>query len=276
MTGTPVRSRVGYPVEGDFHSPFGTPIVVDRDTGDAYILASNNQIMRINRETIIHTESTDPPDNSMGENGDYALDIHQMIWRKESGSWVAKQQLTGQTGPQGPQGPQGNPGTNGTNGANGTNGTNGPANTLTIGTVTTGSAGASITGTSPNQTLNLVLPTGSRTFTQIPSKTLNSYFQVSTTRDAFVSYSVRVDTNATVLLGELANVNLTIADNNSGLNAAIISGGPCGVGSGLVVSLSNTSVVAGCVPAGKWARINATDIIGAAVFTFSVGQEVLL
>lgn len=50
------------------------------------------------------------------------------------------------TGRQGIQGPQGEPG---------------PANTLTIGTVDAGAtAGASITGDSPNQTLNLTLPIG--------------------------------------------------------------------------------------------------------------------
>lgn len=36
----------------------------------------------------------------------------------------------------------------------------GPANTLAIGTVTTGTANATITGTAPNQTLNLTLPPG--------------------------------------------------------------------------------------------------------------------
>lgn len=37
-----------------------------------------------------------------------------------------------------------------------------PPNTLSIGTVTSGTAGASITGTAPNQTLNLVLQTGAK------------------------------------------------------------------------------------------------------------------
>lgn len=64
-------------------------------------------------------------------------------------------QVLNLTLPQGPQGIQG---------VQGPTGSTGPANTLTIGTVTTGSAGsnaaASITGTSPNQTLNLTIPTG--------------------------------------------------------------------------------------------------------------------
>lgn len=55
-------------------------------------------------------------------------------------------------GPAGPAGPTG---------ATGATGATGPANTLTVGTVTGGvTADATITGTAPNQTLNLVLPKG--------------------------------------------------------------------------------------------------------------------
>lgn len=60
-------------------------------------------------------------------------------------------------GPEGPQGPVGNTGATGSTGATGATG---PANTLTIGTVTEGTAGATITGAAPNQTLNLVIPKG--------------------------------------------------------------------------------------------------------------------
>lgn len=90
------------------------------------------------------------------------------------------------TAPQGPQGDPGTPGTNGTTphidettgnwfvgetdtgvhaqgqqGVQGNPGSAGPANTLSIGTVEGGdTASATITGTSPSQTLNLVLPKG--------------------------------------------------------------------------------------------------------------------
>lgn len=51
-------------------------------------------------------------------------------------------------------------------GAPGSEGPAGPANTISIGTVTTGaagsSAGATMTGTSPNQTLNLTIPQGAQ------------------------------------------------------------------------------------------------------------------
>lgn len=54
--------------------------------------------------------------------------------------------------------PKGDPGPQGETGSVGPNG---PANTLTIGSVTKGEeASANITGTSPNQELNLVLPKG--------------------------------------------------------------------------------------------------------------------
>ncbi len=53
--------------------------------------------------------------------------------------------LSGAQGPQGPTGPTG---------------LTGPANSLVIGTVTSGTAAATITGTAPSQTLNLTLPPG--------------------------------------------------------------------------------------------------------------------
>lgn len=60
--------------------------------------------------------------------------------------------------------PQGDKGDKGDTGAKGSTGATGPANTLTVGTVTTGEPGSSakvtVTGTSPAQVLNLVIPRG--------------------------------------------------------------------------------------------------------------------
>lgn len=71
---------------------------------------------------------------------------------------------TGETGPQGEKGDTGDTGPQGPAGADGADGEPGPANTLTIGTVTTGEPGtqaaATITGESPNQVLNLTIPRG--------------------------------------------------------------------------------------------------------------------
>jgi len=66
-------------------------------------------------------------------------------------------------GPQGAQGEMGPQGPQGEIGPQGPQGDAGPANTLSIGTVTKGEeAEATITGESPNQTLNLVLPKGDK------------------------------------------------------------------------------------------------------------------
>lgn len=80
--------------------------------------------------------------------------------------WATLKTIDGIKGPQGPAGKQGHTGPEGKqgkDGAVGPKGETGPANTLTIGTVTKGSeAGAVITGTAPDQTLDLVLPQGDK------------------------------------------------------------------------------------------------------------------
>lgn len=87
-----------------------------------------------------------------------------------AGSVRGPQGDTGPQGIQGIQGIQGNPGSTGPQGLQGdpgpqgNTGPAGPANSLAIGTVTTGAAGSSasatITGTPPSQTLGLTIPKG--------------------------------------------------------------------------------------------------------------------
>ena len=73
------------------------------------------------------------------------------------------QGLQGPKGDTGEMGPQGIQGQTGPQGIQGERGPSGPANTLSIGTVEKGAdAEATITGTAPNQTLNLVLPKGDK------------------------------------------------------------------------------------------------------------------
>lgn len=70
---------------------------------------------------------------------------------------------TGDPGPKGETGATGDPGPKGETGATGATGPAGPANMLSIGTVSSGdTAAATITGTAPEQVLNLVLPKGDK------------------------------------------------------------------------------------------------------------------
>ena len=85
------------------------------------------------------------------------------VYVKGASGWVYWATLKTIDGIKGPQGPAGPAGAKGADGAAGQTGPAGPANTLSIGTVTKGDeARAEITGTAPNQTLNLVLPKGDK------------------------------------------------------------------------------------------------------------------
>lgn len=110
-------------------------------------------------------DGTGVPSSGLGSNGDYYLDdANGNVYVKSGGTWSVTASILGPAGPTGPTGatgPQGPAGPTGPGGATGATGPAGPANTLSIGTVTQGgSAAATITGTAPNQTLNLTLPQG--------------------------------------------------------------------------------------------------------------------
>jgi hypothetical protein len=76
----------------------------------------------------------------------------------------------------------------------------GPPNTLTIGTVTTGEASASITGIAPNQVLNLVYPIASR---HIHTQgTASTSWTITHALGGYPSVMV-VDSAKTVVYGEI-------------------------------------------------------------------------
>lgn len=80
----------------------------------------------------------------------------------------------------------------------------GPPNTLTIGTVTTGEAGATITGTSPNQILNLVYPLSARhVHTQ---GNVSQSWTINHALGGYPSVTI-VDSSRTVVIGEVTYTN---------------------------------------------------------------------
>lgn len=80
----------------------------------------------------------------------------------------------------------------------------GPPNTLSIGTVTTGSPAASFTGTAPNQVLNLVLPTtGRHIHTQATPSTT---WTINHALGGYPAVSV-VDSAKTVVYGEITYIS---------------------------------------------------------------------
>jgi len=76
----------------------------------------------------------------------------------------------------------------------------GPANVLTIGTVTSGAASVSITGTAPNQVLNFVLPTGGY---YIHTQSLSAATWVVNHNLGFYPAVTVVDSGENVVIGDV-------------------------------------------------------------------------
>lgn len=108
-----------------------------------------------------------------------------------------------------------------------------------------------------------------------PARSLNTAFQVSTTQDMYVSYSVLVTSVAALLVGSRGRVTLQYADNAAmTTNLVDIMSVDAGVGSGLVVTNYLPVVLSGIIPRGKYARLVSTNIIGSPTYAVQSTQEV--
>lgn len=114
-----------------------------------------------------------------------------------------------------------------------------------------------------------------------PSRTLNSAFQPSSTRDVLASYSVDISTSATLVGGQTGTVFLEIAD-DSGFTtnvqelARFVNGNSVSLAIAITVNQSVTGTLTGVVPAGKYARIRTSNTVGSPSFTYRSAQETLL
>lgn len=123
------------------------------------------------------------------------------------------------------------------------------------------------------------LPTP-RSFTN-PTRTLNSAFQVSTTRDALVSYTVDIAATLSLVTGQAGTVTLQYAD-NSGMSTNLVTvqssvngnAGTLALGLGLTQTASCS--LTGMIPAGKYVRLVTANTVGTPAFTMRAAQEVLL
>lgn len=207
------------------------------------------------------------------------------------------------TGPQGPQGPQGVQGiqgvagNDGSAGANGTNGTNGQsayeiavANgfvgteaqwlaSLTGPTGATGPQGIQgIQGIQGPQGPAGTSPTRSFSYA---TRALNTCFQVSSTRDAQVSYSVDILTSLTLLAGQQGTVYLRIYSNSSCTTGTqevtrFVNGQTGALTVGLSLAQNVTGTLSGIIPAGSYVQLVTENNTGTPTFTARPGQEVLL
>ena len=94
----------------------------------------------------------------------------------------------------------------------------GPANVLTVGTVTTGTAAGTITGTAPSQTLNFVLPMASQ-YVHVQSVSASTW-TISHNLGFFPSVSV-VDNGGNLVIGDV----LYITENQVSISFSASFGG---------------------------------------------------
>jgi len=111
------------------------------------------------------------------------------------------------------------------------------------------------------------------------TRSFNSAFQVSTTTDAEVRYTVQVANVLTLTGGAAGDVILEYAD-NSGFTTNVVQVGGFGNSNtgGLVVGLTlNDAIkgqVSGRIPAGKYVRLRTVNTTGTPTYTFVYTQEV--
>lgn len=114
-----------------------------------------------------------------------------------------------------------------------------------------------------------------------PARALNSIFQISTTRNALVSYSVQITVTASIGSGQNGDAILEIAS-DSGFTTNVQT--VAILGNSQVVTLaialqsvqSGTGTLVGVVPAGYYSRIRTVNNTGTPAFLMRAQQEVLL
>jgi len=113
------------------------------------------------------------------------------------------------------------------------------------------------------------------------SRTLNSGFQVSTSRDALVNYSVDIQATISLTTGQSGTVFLEIATNSgftTGLQelARFVNGNTGTLALGLSLTQNVTGTLSGYVPSGYYARLRTSNTTGVPTYNYRSGQEVLL
>lgn len=110
-----------------------------------------------------------------------------------------------------------------------------------------------------------------------PSRSVNTVFRPSETRDCFVAYAINVTTVAALLAGARARLTLQYADNSDmTTNLVSVMAVEGGTGSGLVVTSYHTLLVAGIIPSGKYVRLVTENVQGSPTYGAVQTQEVIL
>jgi hypothetical protein len=113
------------------------------------------------------------------------------------------------------------------------------------------------------------------------SRSLNTIFQISPTRDAMVSYSAQITITSSIGGGQNGDVILEIAS-DSGFSTNVQTLAIFGNGQTLTLAVALNSVqpgtgtLYGFVPAGYYTRLRTANNTGTPSYSYRSGQEVLM
>lgn len=113
------------------------------------------------------------------------------------------------------------------------------------------------------------------------TRPLNACFQVSSTRDALVTYSVDIATSLSLVAGQQGTVYLeTFADSGCTTGTQeltrFVNGQTGTLTVGLALQQNVTGTLTGVIPAGSYVRLRTQNNTGTPTFTARPGQETLL
>lgn len=114
-----------------------------------------------------------------------------------------------------------------------------------------------------------------------PSRSMDTAYQPSTTRDTFGSWSTTIASNLSLSGGQLGSIQLQYAD-DSGFttNVVTVSEAQNGNTGTLTIGLNTVqtqgTTVTGIIPTGKYFRLHSVDTTGTPTQTSIRAQEVLL
>ncbi len=114
------------------------------------------------------------------------------------------------------------------------------------------------------------------------SRSLNTIFQISATRDSQVVYSTDISCTSSLLGGQSGTVFLEISPSStfsSGIQelSEFTNSNAVALAIAITVVQINTAVLVGqLIPAGYYVRLRTANNTGSPTFTFKSGQEVIL
>lgn len=112
------------------------------------------------------------------------------------------------------------------------------------------------------------------------TRSLNTVYQISTTNDSLVEYSVDVSCSLSLTGGTTGSIYLEISTTSAFSTVQQICESTNGNTGTLTIGLNITQIftgrMSGYIPAGYYVRIRTSNVTGTPTFTYQLGQEVLL